>query len=274
MAPYIWFHAFFLIVSLAFISAVDENLSELFILFFLPVLGLVYAFRMFTRERDLSVRLERFSLQMAASMVTALDLKDNYTARHSAAVAQYAFDIATAMGIPEHECYVAHLAGLLHDLGKIGIPDSILNSHSRLDDSEWRVVKSHSEAGRDILHNISEFGELAEIILYHHERYDGNGYPAQLAGEAIPLMSRIICVADSYSAMISNRPYSRRMTAKEAAEELERQSGLQFDPYIAGVFLGILNSRTEAYRMGRDVDFHVEFQKVRFLRNLVERAPA
>ncbi len=204
-------------------------------------------------------------------MITALDLKDNYTAQHSAAVAQYSFDMARALGIGEEDCYLAHLAGLLHDLGKISIPDNVLNNRSALSDAEWRLVKTHSEAGKHILGNISEFGELADIILYHHERYDGHGYPSHLESNEIPVISRIVSVADSYSAMISERPYSPRMSEQEAAEEISRQAGKQFDPQIAAVFVDLLNSRSPAYRLAEDVDFHVEFQKVRFLRNLVDR---
>ena len=266
--PFLPYHLFFLFISLGLVYLYRTSGASVFALFLLPVVGLVWAFRSFSHERDLSRRLERFSLEMAAGMITALDLKDNYTAQHSAAVAQYSFDIARALKLSTRECNLAHLAGLLHDLGKISVPDDVLNCPTKLDADQWDLVQGHSIAGQKILGNMNEFAELATIVLYHHERYDGGGYPNRICGEDIPLLSRIVSVADCYSAMISDRPYRARLPWETATREITEQSGRQFDPKVAGRFLEVLEAHDNHYRHADQVDFHVQFQKVRFLRDL------
>jgi putative nucleotidyltransferase with HDIG domain len=266
--PFLPYHLFFLFISLGLVYLYRASGPPVFALFLLPVVGLVWAFRSFSHERDLSRRLERFSLEMAAGMITALDLKDNYTAQHSAAVAQYSFDIARAMKLSSRECNLAHLAGLLHDLGKISVPDDVLNCPTKLDADQWDLVQGHSVAGQKILGNMNEFKELATIVLYHHERYDGGGYPDRVSGEGIPLLSRIVSVADSYSAMISDRPYRARLPWETAKREIIEKSGQQFDPMVAGRFIEVLETHDDHYRRADQVDFHVQFQKVRFLRDL------
>ncbi|GAB4253403.1 MAG: hypothetical protein Kow00129_14420 [Thermoleophilia bacterium] len=267
--PFLPFHIFFLLISLALLYSFAHLGALMFGLLLLPVLGLVYAFRVFSRERDLARNLERFSLQIASSMITALDMKDNYTAQHSAAVANYSYDIARRMGLSSRERNLAHLAGLLHDLGKISVPDEVLNSRRRLEDDEWEIIQGHTSAGQRILSNMSEFEELACIVLHHHEHYDGRGYPHGLAGEEIPLISRIVSVADCYSAMVSDRPYAPRRSPGAAEAELRLMSGSQFDPAVVEKFLDLLAEANNDYRLGRQADFHVQFQKVRFLRDIV-----
>ena len=146
-------------------------------------------------------------MQAVAALVNTLDAKDNYTSRHSAAVAQWATELAGDMGLSEHEVELTHLAGLMHDVGKIGIPDRVLKGEGSLDETDRAIINTHSAKGAEILEDIDDFREVARVILYHHERYDGRGYPFGAAGEDIPLISRIIGVADSYSAMMSDRPY-------------------------------------------------------------------
>jgi putative nucleotidyltransferase with HDIG domain len=267
--PFLPFQAFFLILSLGLAYAFQELGALGFALFILPVLGLIYAFRIYSREMELAQRLERFSLQMAAGMITALDLKDNYTARHSAAVAQYSFDIAKKLGLSRRECNLAHLAGLLHDLGKISVPDEVLNYQGRLMGESLRIIKDHSAAGQHILSNMSEFEELGAVVRHHHERYDGQGYPDGISGEDIPRISRIVSVADSYSAMISDRPYVAKRTVEWATAELAAQRGGQFDPEVVDAFLAVLTRQGVDYRSAEHIDFHVQFQKVRFLRDIV-----
>jgi putative nucleotidyltransferase with HDIG domain len=264
--PFLPFYFFFMALSVSLIYAFDQS-GWLFGIFFLPVLGLVYTFRTFANQRELARSLERFSMQIAASMITALDLKDNYTAQHSAAVAQYSYDIACAMKLSSRECNLAHLAGLLHDLGKISVPDEILSKRQTLAENEWGVVMGHSVAGQKILSNMNEFEELSLIVLYHHERYDGTGYPEGIQGDRIPTLSRIVSVADCYSAMISDRPYRERRPPGVAIAELLSQSGHQFDPDVVSAFLPLLQTGDENYRLAQQVDFHVQFQKVRFLRD-------
>jgi len=266
--PFLPFQAFFLVLSLGLAYAFQELGALGFALFVLPVLGLIYAFRIYSREMELAQRLERFSLQMAAGMITALDLKDNYTAQHSAAVAQYSFDIAKKMGLSRRECNLAHLAGLLHDLGKISVPDEVLNFHGRLVGESLRIIKDHSEAGQHILSNMSEFEELGLVVRHHHERFDGQGYPDGIEGKDIPLLSRIVTVADCYSAMISDRPYASRREVEWAMGELAAQRGLQFDPEVVDAFILVLMRQGVDYRSAEHIDFHVQFQKVRFLRDI------
>jgi HD-GYP domain-containing protein (c-di-GMP phosphodiesterase class II) len=291
--PFLPFHFFFLAISLGLIYIYrlyvlrDAGASGLYstaliMLCLLPVFGSIYAFRAYAHQRELAVgnarlalqnerwalRNERLALQAVASQVTALDLKDNYTARHSAAVARWATDIAETLKLSEHEVNVTHLASLMHDVGKIGVPDEVLNFAGRLDPVGWALVETHCQNGHKILGNIDQFDELANVVLYHHERYDGTGYPRGIAGEEIPLISRIICVADSYSAMVSDRPYRKRLSTDIAKSELALKKGTQFDPEVADCFLTLLEQRDDDYQRGEQVDFHVEFQKVKFLREL------
>ncbi|MHB1344786.1 MAG: HD domain-containing phosphohydrolase [Thermoleophilia bacterium] len=263
--PFLPFHLFFLMLSLGLTYSFDRVGPWGFGLFFLPVLGLIYAFRTFSNQRELARSLERFSLQIAASMITALDLKDNYTAQHSAAVAQYSFDTAVALGLPEKGRSVAHLAGLLHDLGKISVPDEILNSREPLGDEEWAVIQGHAGAGQNIVSNMNEFEELGRIIRHHHEHYDGRGYPDGLVGDNIPMISRIVAVADAYSAMVSDRPYRDMRSPESAIAELRDQSGIQFDPRVVAAFMKVLEGSTHEYRKADQLDFRLQFQKVRFL---------
>jgi len=292
--PFLPFALFFLAISLGLVSVyqiyLGQRLAEsasgpgpyatlLVVLSLLPVFGLIYAFRAYGQQRELArsnarlaMRNERLALQAVSSQITALDLKDDYTARHSAAVAQWASDIAEAMRLGEKDRHLTHLAGLLHDVGKIGIPDDVLKSPVRLDRVDWSLIEGHCYNGFRILKNIDEFDELATVVLHHHERFDGTGYPRRLSGEKIPLASRIICVADSYSAMVSDRPYGPALPPDTAMRELERKKGSQFDPRVVDCFLTILGVSDDAYRKGEEVDFDVEVQAVKFLRHLSDEA--
>ncbi|MBN1322298.1 MAG: HD-GYP domain-containing protein [Thermoleophilia bacterium] len=283
--PFLPFDLFFLAICLGLISIYHLYLSSaevstlystlLVMLCLMPVVGLIYSFRAYANQRELARgnerlarRNERLALQAIASQITALDLKDNYTARHSASVALWARDIAAYMGLSERERNLVHLASLLHDVGKIGVPDELLKSSSRLDPENWSLIESHCLNGYRILRNISQFEGLASVVLSHHEHYDGNGYPGGLAGEDIPLFSRIICVADSYSAMVSNRPYGPPLSTEVAMAELEYKKGTQFDPLVADAFLAVLEEHDEDYRRGVEVDFNLEVDRIKYLRDL------
>jgi len=205
--------------------------------------GLIYAFRAYAQQRQLAdhnaklaARNERLALQAVSSQVAALDLKDNYTARHSAAVAQWAGDIAAAMELSDHERNLVHLAGLLHDVGKIGIPDDVLKSPAKLDRVNWSLIESHCYNGYKILKSIDQFQELAEVVLHHHEHYDGNGYPGGSRATRYRWASRIICVADSYSAMVSNRPYG----ARAASRYRHSRAGFQEGHPVRSRYRGLL----------------------------------
>ncbi|MCR5476366.1 MAG: HD domain-containing protein [Lachnospiraceae bacterium] len=169
-----------------------------------------------------------------------IDAKDPYTNGHSGRVAEYTRAIAEAMGYSGEELDRIYYIALLHDCGKIGVPDSILKKPAKLDDEEFEVIKSHTVRGGEILSNFTSLKDVGEGARYHHERYDGKGYPEGRAGEDIPLIARMICVADSFDAMNSNRCYRKKLTPEKIMEEIEQNKGKQFDPKIADVFLTLL----------------------------------
>jgi diguanylate cyclase (GGDEF)-like protein len=176
------------------------------------------------------------------SMVTAVDNKDTYTRRHSDQVTMYALMIADALGLSESTLSVIRAAGLLHDVGKIGIPDRILRKPGRLTDAEYSVVKGHPSIGESLIRAMPDLSEIRTAVLSHHEHFDGSGYPQGLVGQDIPLAGRILCVADSYSAMTTDRPYRKALTTHEAVAELQAGSGTQFDPAIVAAFIRCLHA--------------------------------
>lgn len=206
--------------------------------------------------------LARSNLQFAAAMVRALDARDAYTAGHSAAVAVYTRDIAREAGYDEKTVRLAHLAGLLHDIGKIGIPGSILNKPDRLTDEEFEEMKDHARIGADILAEVDAYSEISTLVRYHHERIDGRGYPDGIGGDAIPAISRMISVADTYSAMTTDRPYRDGMPTEKAMKILGEASGSgQLDEMFTGVFLRILRNADAAYQRGKQSSFEVEIAR-------------
>jgi putative nucleotidyltransferase with HDIG domain len=213
------------------------------------------------RAEDLQRRTEQLaSLQVGllSAMLRTLDLRDRMTARHSAAVARYAREIAKAAGLSEAEQELAHTAGLLHDIGKFVFPDSILKGNARLTDEEYEIVKMHPFHGAQVLSQIEGYGPVANIVLAHHERIDGTGYPNGMPGDQIPVIARIISVADTYDVMTSRDSYRKPVTSQTAIAELRRVSGAQLDGRIVEVFIKILASKDVAYRHGEDADFETE----------------
>jgi putative nucleotidyltransferase with HDIG domain len=213
------------------------------------------------RAEDLQRRTEQLaSLQVGllSAMLRTLDLRDRMTARHSAAVARYAREIAVAAGLSEAEQELAHTAGLLHDIGKFVFPDSILKGNSRLTDDEYEIVKMHPFHGAQVLAQIEGYGPVANIVLAHHERIDGTGYPNGMPGDQIPVIARIISVADTYDVMTSRDSYRKPVTSQTAIAELRRVSGTQLDGAIVEIFVKILESKDVAYRHGEDADFETE----------------
>ncbi|MCM1213601.1 MAG: response regulator [Lachnospiraceae bacterium] len=193
-------------------------------------------------------KVERLSLQVMKTLAATIDAKDNYTNGHSARVAEYSREIARRSGRSEQEQEDIYYAGLLHDIGKIGIPEEIINKTSRLTDEEYEVIKSHPVIGGNILKNISELADISIGAKWHHERYDGRGYPDRLRGEDIPEVARIIGVADAYDAMTSKRSYRDVMPQEAVRAEIEKGRGSQFDPYYADIMLAMIDGDTE-YRM-------------------------
>ncbi len=179
-------------------------------------------------------QLEREELQIRATAVgallTALEARDGYTGEHSQAVVDLSTTVARRMGLSEEEVVEVEQAALLHDIGKLGIPDEILRKREPLDDGEWELMQEHALIGERIVSSIEGLAHLAPVIRAEHERWDGRGYPDGLSGERIPLASRIVFACDAYHAMTSNRPYRRAMGVSEALEEVERNAGKQFCP--------------------------------------------
>lgn len=173
--------------------------------------------------------LQSASVSTIAALAAAVDAKDHYTHGHSESVARYAVGIATELRLSSEEKFNVRIAALLHDVGKIGIPDMVLNNPGQLDPYERDLIRSHPSVGERIVKQVPQLQRILPGILYHHERYDGTGYPCGLSGERIPLVARIICVADSFDAMTSNRPYRSSMSTAQALAELHDNKGTQFD---------------------------------------------
>lgn len=168
--------------------------------------------------------------------------KDSYTRGHSDRVAAYSVLIGKYLGLPKSQLDLLRVGGLFHDIGKSAIPDNILNKKDKLTDDEYYKIKAHSSIGADILFDSIIFKNLIPIALHHHERYDGNGYPSRLAGEAIPFLARITSVSDTFDAMTSNRSYRDSLPLEVVISEIEKCKGTQLDPKIADVFLDILHN--------------------------------
>jgi putative nucleotidyltransferase with HDIG domain len=200
-------------------------------------------------------RLAQANLSFATALVATLDARDQYTAGHSAAVAIYARDIAKRMGLSEREQELAHLCGLVHDVGKIGLPAGLLEKPGALTLEERRQMETHSEIGERILKNVADYAEIAEIVRHHHERVDGNGYPDNLVNDDIPALARIIAVADAYNAMTSDRPYRDAMPSRVARLRLAQAVESQFDTSVVAAFEAILAGASEAYRAGMAPEF-------------------
>jgi putative nucleotidyltransferase with HDIG domain len=214
----------------------------------------------FERGEELSQRTrELASLQVGllSTVMQTLSMRDAMTARHSAAVARYAREVARTLGVSEREQDLIHTAALLHDIGKFIFPDSILFAERKLTEEEWLTVKLHPEQGAKLVRRIEGYGPVADIILAHHERVDGNGYYG-FAAENIPLGSRIIAVADTYDVMTARDSYRRPVSREAAIMELRRVSGSQLDAAIVDAFVEMIESGRVAFRHADEADFERE----------------
>lgn len=193
----------------------------------------------FLANASLYADLDSLFIGTLQSLVAAIDAKDPYTRGHSQRVALLSRDLAAALGMPEEFVKQIHLAGLVHDVGKIGVPEAVLRKPGRLSREEMGRIRQHPQIGYRILKDIPQLRDLLPAVLCHHEAWDGSGYPAGLAGEEIPLIARIVSVADSFDAMSSSRTYRAALSRERVFEELERCSGTQFDPGLVPTFLGL-----------------------------------
>jgi HD superfamily phosphodiesterase len=200
--------------------------------------------KIISRDEE-SKNVQRLFAQTAMALVNAIDAKDKYTHGHSSRVAEYSKKIAQQAGKSPAECEEIYYVALLHDVGKIGIPEAIINKEGKLTDEEFNVIKGHSELGAQILQSITEYPYISIGAHFHHERYDGKGYPMGMKGTDIPEIARIISVADSYDAMTSKRSYRDVLTQDKVREELIKGTGTQFDPEFANIMLHLMDLDTE-----------------------------
>jgi len=213
------------------------------------------------RARELEMRskqLASFQVGMLSAMLRTLDLRDQMTARHSAAVARYSRAIAQRAGYSRREEELVHIAALLHDIGKFILPDRILKANVPLSDEDWMLIKRHPQQGARVVSSLDGYGPVAEIILAHHERIDGKGYPRGLAGEEIPELARIISVADTYDVMTARDSYRTPMSSYDAIVELRRVAGKQLDARFVEVFIELLEGKDVSFQHGEAADFERE----------------
>jgi putative nucleotidyltransferase with HDIG domain len=233
-------------------------------LFFIPAIAAHRLYQLYHQQRELADNLAtanetlaRANLSFAEGLIATLDARDRYTAGHSAAVAIYSRDIARRMELSDEDQEKAYLCGLVHDIGKIGLAAGLLEKPGALTLEERRQMQEHSAIGERILIRVDTYADIAKIVRFHHERVDGEGYPDHMCGDEIPLLSRIIAVADAYNAMTSDRPYRDAMPSRVARHRLAQAVESQFDTSVVAAFEAILAGADEDYRLGRRPDFGV-----------------
>ena len=281
MPPFLRSLAVLLLLGLAVAALYAQAGIVAVALLFVPLFASQYMFKLLVREREhlatqkeLSDRYLEMNIGLAAAMVVLLDSKDEYTAQHSAAVAMYCRDMAIALKLPDEDAEALHLAGLLHDLGKVGVPDAVLRKTASLDEEEWGFIREHPEKGAEVLSHLANYQDVADIVRYHHERLDGSGYPSGISGGSIPELSKILAVADSYHAMTSDRPYRAARSSFEALKELRALAGTTLDAAYIEALARVLRDKDLAYRDGSSTDFMGEYERGRINLRLRGRALA
>jgi putative nucleotidyltransferase with HDIG domain len=225
-----------------------------------------YLIRELLRSQRRAEELAALQLGVLASMVDTLAMRDRMTARHSAAVARYARALAEAHGCTRDEQDLVHTAGLLHDVGKFSFPDAILLAPAPLSEEDWKIVRRHPEEGARVVARMEPYAPVADIILCHHERWDGRGYPQRLVGEQIPLLSRMVTIADAYDVMIARDSYRTPLTSTEAVAEMRRVAGTHLDPELVETFVALLERKGLRFRHADDADFEAELDFERRVR--------
>ena len=232
----------------------------------LVVLVFQFLLRELLRSQRRAEELAALQLGVLASMVDTLAMRDRMTARHSAAVARYARALAEAHGCSRDEQDLVHTAGLLHDVGKFSFPDAILLAPAPLSEEDWKIVRRHPEEGARVVARMEPYAPVADIILCHHERWDGKGYPQKLAGEKIPLLARMVTIADAYDVMIARDSYRTPLTSTEAVAEMRRVAGTHLDPELVDTFVALLERKGLRFRHADDADFEAELDFERRVR--------
>lgn len=237
----------FLYVILFILMVYDDSFSEdtaiLLTYVFSATISylLVWAFYIISQNIKRELDNKTLSVEVMEALAHTIDAKDEYTRGHSVRVAKYSRLLAEKLGLNPEECENVYYMALLHDIGKIGVPNQIINSPTKLTDEQYDVIKRHPVVGYDILAEIKSRPDLSKGAKWHHERYDGKGYPDKKNGDEIPFYARVIAVADSYDAMTSNRSYRKYMPQDKVRSEIENNSGTQFDPDVAKCMLSIID---------------------------------
>lgn len=206
---------------------------------------------------DISELLEKAHFETIMAFSEALEARDQYTAGHSRRVMEYSKSIGQRMKLDKHDIEDLKRSALLHDIGKIGIPDIILHKQTKLSDEEYAVIKAHPEIGADIIRHMKSLKHLVPAVYHHHERFDGEGYPQGIKDKEIPLHARIIAVADTFDAMTSSRPYRKALSFRMALSELENSKKAQFDPGIADIFIEILLESPFYFTRFREPEYYL-----------------
>ncbi|HEX3688895.1 MAG TPA: HD-GYP domain-containing protein [Solirubrobacteraceae bacterium] len=222
-----------------------------------------YMVHLLERSRQRAQQYVSLSWGVLAGLMRSLDIRDQRAARHSAAVARFARDLAKAVGMDEAQCELAHTAGLLHDIGRFALSDRVAERGRTLTDEDWMAIQRHPELGADMLRDLGMYGPVAEIVLAHHERIDGRGYPAGLGEEEIPEIAKIISVAEVYDTLTASDTYRTQMSSFEALTELRRVAGSQVDSHYVEVLAGLLSGEGVEYRHADMADFDAELDMER-----------
>jgi putative nucleotidyltransferase with HDIG domain len=215
------------------------------------------------QSRNRAQQYVSLSWGVLAGLMRTLDVRDERAARHAAAVARFSQDIARAVGMNEADCELAHTAGLLHDIGTFALSDRVAERGRTLTEEDWMAIQRHPELGADMLRDLGMYGPVAEIVLAHHERIDGRGYPNACSAEEIPEIAKIISVAEVYDTLTAKDTYRTRMSSFEALTELRRVAGSQVDAHYVEVLAGLLQGEGVEYRHADMADFDVELDMER-----------
>ena len=227
------------------------------------VLAFSYMAHLLDDSRKRAEQYVSLSWGVLAGLLRALDIRDQRAARHAAAVARFARDMAQAVGMSEHDQELAHTAGLLHDIGHFALSDRVAERGRTLTEEDWVAIQQHPELGADMLRDLGMYGPIAEIVLAHHERIDGRGYPNGLPGEEIPEIAKIIAVAEVYDTLTAADTYRTRMSSFEALRELRRVAGSQLDAGYVEVLAELLSGEGVEYRHADAANFDSEFDMER-----------
>jgi putative nucleotidyltransferase with HDIG domain len=230
------------------------------------VFAFSYMAHLLEQSRQRAQQYVSLSWGVLAGLMRALDIRDQRVARHSAAVARFARDMAEAVGMSDAECELAHTAGLLHDIGRFALSDRVAERGRTLTDEDWIAIQQHPELGAEILRDLGMYGPVAEIVLAHHERVDGRGYPQGLSEEETPEIAKIIAVAEVYDTLTASDTYRARMSSFEALTELRRVAGTQVDSRYVEVLAGLLSGEGVDYRHADMADFDSELDMERRIR--------